>query len=484
MADAATLRRLHALEQQVAALQGRTGGGATGPGPGQSTLHGVLNSRPIQAGFPVETTHVWSTAAGVGYRWKRLLVEPAESPMAVAVPDNPLTGQGAVTPDEDTSLPVGTRGWLRPTPEGTAWVLTTAGGAGSTTAGSCGCGWFAGASDRHCFRLTVVEALGAFDDLDTDQTLDFEWDAVNDYWESTTDFTVCGYTGRVRLSRASTGDPLLYLVNPGYYLTIGCCDKAAQTVTFTGGNSGGLELCPWVTIPSADCPDEDAEDTSGPADNTFTVQVAYLRCPNEDWSEAGWYCIATTDCDGERHCCYLAEDPGPLVVICSGPHADEATCAAACTDPPTVPVDVCELASVDIPETLFVTITGATGTVAGLAGTVIQVDYVGTNGLGQDYWFGSTEVPALSDLCVFAIVVITCFSEPPFELNLGVKVGCRGDGCPAPTNIVTNIAGTGNSVLATFSPVSASFSGTLFDTGGFGGCSGYAGDTVDWLVTE
>jgi hypothetical protein len=86
-------------------------------GPQVSVFAGAEEVRPFQVGFPAELTGTWN--ASTGYPWKQLLL----SGVAVAAESIPLTGDLAVTPDNDATLASGTVGWLEPDPQAGGWLF-------------------------------------------------------------------------------------------------------------------------------------------------------------------------------------------------------------------------------------------------------------------------------------------------------------------------------------------------------------------------
>lgn len=323
------------------------------------------------------------------------------------------------------------------------------GSSGAAAASSCdGCDWFAGASRYDCWTLSVVSATGIFDGVDTGQSLSFEWDATNDYWETTDDFEVCGYTGRVRLSRASSGDPLLYFVSPGYYLTMGCCDRTNQTMDFGAGNSQETTICPLDVVGSWMCPDAGTAPGGGPVNNYLRLRVTWAACSNSAWAGTGWYCVAQTSCVGERFCCYLENDPGPLVTLCSGPHATQEDCALVCepgtgSDVSVLGCDGSASAVGDsVPAVLFITITGGTGGLSAAIGDVIEVIHQGDDGFGNPWWFGCTDSPGLG-YALWAVVKVYCINPPPSTENTAVVIGCYLAGPCPPSPIFPNVIGGG-----------------------------------------
>lgn len=337
-------QRLAAVESELATLKRQTTP-THGMGAGVSTANGAINVRTTQIGFPAELTGTYeSTGSRNGYPWKQLDLSTTAT-VGLVNPSIQLTGDKAFDVAGGTKLTAGTRVWMEPAPQSNGFIFHVASSGNPPLSPCGGCGFFAGATEYDCWTLTVVGASGNMDSLNLTQTLTLTWNAAG-YWESTTDFTICGYTGKVRVIRGDDGEPELFLVAANYFLTLSCCDAASQTMYFSGGNSGETVLC---------C---ERETNDGPAANLFTLAVKWVHCPitpNPSYSTPGWYCIAATDCTGTRRCCYLTTDPGATVVVCSGPHANESTCLASCTAPATITVACC---ANPIPATLFASING------------------------------------------------------------------------------------------------------------------------------
>jgi hypothetical protein len=82
--------------------------------------NGAVRIRPTQLGFPAELTGAWeASGTGTGYPWKRLYLLNT----SVVDPTLQAVGLYAVTPDNDESLAVGTRGWMEPDAGGAGWYF-------------------------------------------------------------------------------------------------------------------------------------------------------------------------------------------------------------------------------------------------------------------------------------------------------------------------------------------------------------------------
>ncbi len=314
------------LEGRLAALERKLNSSA-GLGQGVSTANGAINVRTTQLGFAAELTSDYD--ATTGYSWKLLTLQTTDPPGLVD-PTIQMTGDKAFEINNDEELESGTRVWMEPDQSSTGYVFQVSSSSDEPPppAPCGGCGWLAGATEYDCFTLSVVGAGGNMASLDLDQTLSFAWvefedDAYPDggYWQSSGDFTICEFTGGVRLWRNAEGEPQLELLDPAYIMSLSCCDAASQTLYFSGGNSGMTVLC---------C---ERETNEGPAYNLFTLAVTWSRCPNAGYTTPGWYCVAQTSCSGGRQCCYFEADPGAGILLCSGPHATQETCEALCTPP-------------------------------------------------------------------------------------------------------------------------------------------------------
>jgi hypothetical protein len=155
------------------------------------------------------------------------------------------------------------------------------------------------------------------------------------------------------------------------------------------------------------------------ADNSFIVELECITCPNPDYAGPGWYCRSTTGCGGGdvQTCVYYASDPGPGVTLCSGPHADEATCEGVCNESGTSHIDCGGGEVYDIKSTLIATFTGATGELAPLLGTAIPLTYSS----GPDKWEGTVTVPGMG--CDYTVQLTPCDGLSTMSLKWGPASG-------------------------------------------------------------
>jgi hypothetical protein len=93
-------------------------------GVGVSTAFGARESRPVQVGFPCELTSGWSESTG--YSWKQLVL----SGVTVGDPALQRSGDFAATPDNNTALTAGTRGWLELDAQAGGWIFIADGPSG------------------------------------------------------------------------------------------------------------------------------------------------------------------------------------------------------------------------------------------------------------------------------------------------------------------------------------------------------------------
>jgi hypothetical protein len=420
--------RIAALEQQVASLVRQTTP-TLGLGIGTSTANSALNIRATQLGFPAELTSTYD--ATDGYSWKQLILDTTGTP-GLENPDIQLTGDKAFEIGGNESLASGTRGWMEPDPNAIGYLFLVSDATPPPPAPCGGCGWFAGATEYDCWTMTVIGAGGNMASVDDSQTSAFAW--VEDvafydggYWESASNFTVCDYTGKIRLWRNSDGEPQLTLVAPEYAMSLSCCDASSQTLYFSGGNSGNRVLC---------C---ERETNEGPAENIFTLAITWTRCPNPDYTTAGWYCVAVSSCSGSRECCYLAEDPGIGVVLCSGPHASETACNDVCSTPSLVVTTCCPDG---IPGTLFYEITAgiATTDCSCSVGLIITLTYDAIDG----FWSGTNSCVNGGCTNEYAVELECTGGGGGWELRLsGTATGCGanctgGGSTPVSLNLSQN----------------------------------------------
>lgn len=86
-------------------------------GTGISTLHGTVSSRTMQPGLPAELTSSWN--ASTGYSAKQLTLEG----VGLVNPTVQPTFDYVVTPDGNTSLASGAKGWLEADPQTGGWLF-------------------------------------------------------------------------------------------------------------------------------------------------------------------------------------------------------------------------------------------------------------------------------------------------------------------------------------------------------------------------
>jgi hypothetical protein len=454
-------QRLADMERQLAAIRNQLTP-SLGMGLGVSTNQGGLNYRTTQLGFAAELTSTYDEGGSdTGYAWKLLALQTTAT-AGLVDPSIQLTGDKAFEINGDESLAPETRVWMEPDQNAGGYVFQVS--ASSPTppppAPCGGCGFFAGATEYDCWTVTVVGAGGNMASVSTGQELALTWDAAADYWESADDFVVCDFEGVIRLSRNADGDPELLLVAPNYVMTLSCCDPDTQTMYFSGGNSGETVLC---------CARETNE---GPKENLFTLAVTWNPCPNPDYTAPGWYCIAVTSCAGSRECCYLEEDPGLGVVICSGPHEAEEDCAALCTSEEPVPV-LCNDVPYEIPRTLFVTVVGVTGNCnVDLIGSTSTVAY--SPGFG---WLGSmtTACGGVMDVVFQPGAPV----DPDVACTAQITIGPGPDDLAWFLHFTTNTWPTSNSPYYLTGEVQAFFAFGLDNT-----CCPFGGGTIQIIVTE
>lgn len=105
------------IEQRLAALERNS----SPRGPLSTTAFGG-SAQPFQVGLVAETTAVFSSTRG--YAWKQALIDQTTTPVTVAVPTVYRTGDLAFTPGNDTTLAIGTRGWLELDPQAKGYIFT------------------------------------------------------------------------------------------------------------------------------------------------------------------------------------------------------------------------------------------------------------------------------------------------------------------------------------------------------------------------
>lgn len=122
--------RLMAVERELMNLRARP----AVSGAGVSQLSGVTHVRTMQLGFPAEITSTFDSATG--YDWEQVLLVVDATP-AVENETYPLTGNQAHTPDNDTTLAPGDRGWMEVDPQAGGYIFVKGGTGGGRY------GWFA-----------------------------------------------------------------------------------------------------------------------------------------------------------------------------------------------------------------------------------------------------------------------------------------------------------------------------------------------------
>lgn len=389
-------------------------------GPQVSTFLGATEVRPFQVGFPAELTSGWS--ASTGYSWKQLLL----SGVTVAAESIPLTGDTAVTPDNDTGLSPGTKGWLEPDPQAGGWYFFPV--SGGVSSGSGGCGWLSGLTTADCLRVTVAAVAGDCSDVPTDQDIHLVWDAGDSRWESTTDFVHdgAGSPGAVNFAWTNPNPPTLTIDGvSGFYLG---CSGGALLFSF-----GGATLCAGTPVECA---------------NYFVVRVECSCCPIDGYAGEGWYCFvaAGDDCEVDTTYCaeLLNEDKcNPEIEICDGPFDDQAECEAACVGSvPTVVVDCCET---PVAQTLYLHITG---------GVTADVELT---------WLGGSQWRALAvtiGSCEVAQIRLTCtgtdwvldVNDPLFYSQATTAAVCDPFELTFPDGDEFDPCGTGAAVTITVDP--------------------------------
>lgn len=280
------MQQLADLQQRLAALERLVTSGS-----GASSLFGVPSVRTMQGGFPVELTSAWGSTTG--YSWKRLDLDG----VALVDPAVQLTGDKAVTPDEDTSLASGMRGWLEPDRDATGWVFV-ASGAGSGSSSCTGDAFLSAFTEDDCFSVAVDGGA----------------------------------------AQPAT-DPLV--INEVEYTV--AFDPAVPSLTLTpevGSPIAGLKgcaACPCVTFVfnRADFYPEE-EPAASVCDRLLSIRVCQGCCSMDGWDGPGWYCIRAAGTDDDCEPLELLEEDRCRtdIEICSGPYVDEAAANAVCGTTP------------------------------------------------------------------------------------------------------------------------------------------------------
>ena len=199
--------------------------------------------------------------------------------------------------------------------------------------GPCGgqCGSLVGITTDACLRLELVCHTGEFTDMSESQfaavyafgsggTWTFKtWvDGSPGSWTNFS-FNWIGGTGTAAFTFDGDGNGVLTV---GGNVMKRRCDE--DDATFEGGRQNGF------TGDAADLPADKC------ASNTFVLRVSCSCCPIDGWEGPGWYCLVVSPqvCEtGTKYCVELLDEDkcDSSLVICSGPHATEAACLAACS---------------------------------------------------------------------------------------------------------------------------------------------------------
>jgi hypothetical protein len=282
--------------------------------------NGAGRIRPVQLGFPAELTSTWDEETG--YSWKRLYL----SGVTVTNPDLQATGNRAVTPDNNTDLESGARGWLEPDAGAAGYVFHAVYEPPDGSASASACSWLAGIETTDCLLLTVVSATGRCSGVDTTQEITLEWDGV-DSWDGTTTFTHTGAgSPGAAVFTFTAPDPPALTIDGVEGLYQGCSDGKLYFAF------GGTTLCGG---------------SAGDCNNSFVVAITCTCCDLEGYAGPGWYVVAgegESDCFGELTVVELTGCDGD-VIICDGPFETEEDAQNAIdgTPPPApFPFSSCE----------------------------------------------------------------------------------------------------------------------------------------------
>jgi hypothetical protein len=132
----ADMRRVAALEQQLAALARQMGNAR---GLGVNTAFGATHYRTTQLGFAAELTTDYDTATGYGWKRKRLVPGQSEP---FTNPGIQLVGDKAFSFVGDRNLVAGTDGWMEPSPDASGYIFVhrySQSGSGADDGGGGGC---------------------------------------------------------------------------------------------------------------------------------------------------------------------------------------------------------------------------------------------------------------------------------------------------------------------------------------------------------
>jgi hypothetical protein len=250
-------RRIDALEMQLAGLMRQVGNTR---GLGVNTTNGATHYRTTQLGFAAELTAAWDAADG--YAWKRLRLEALSLNNPTIQPE----GVGAVTPDGNEDLEVGTRGWMEPSPDAQGFVFV-AGGSGSSTASSCPP---PGLDESECVRFTVSAGLDRCADI---AAATIAAALSGGWWVAAETITTAAGAGTLKYRIGSTGYPEAKITVgiTDYYGTPAGCDADSRPVF----RFGGAVLC-------------DGTPSTETCDNGFSVAVGCVPCGYDECT--GWYC--------------------------------------------------------------------------------------------------------------------------------------------------------------------------------------------------
>lgn len=454
--------------------------------------------------FPAEITAGYEVTSG--YPWKRIQLQDGGT---FTDHDPVQTGEDAYTPDENTSLQAGTRGWLFFNPDallnagtgtGTAeqrdtWIFIpvyrtrttcedgelifqtstdggvtwtddevlgvdcgtgTGTGDGSEPITVGGCGWIAGLRPEDCLQLIVVETNGRCTPIDDLQELILCWNGAA--WES--GYCTPGTAG------TGTADDYFHYINDGFalvhfsidgfgvpHLQIGneyivwdkCGVSELDGKPVIDFSGGSIELCGTADVGTCTL-------------NYFTIRLKCIECPKH------WYCVLVSgECDGTgtgdviealELTVYEADELGEL--ICAGPFDNEGD-ALICGGIPSCT----DINPDNISTTLNYTITG-NGSASCIDGTgnLIKVGTI------PPQW--ETTVP-----------VEGCGESDNFVLECSsiwrLTVAGMHDGCPPGASVDEQ------PIAATASPVSFTFE---VPACWFMDATGFENETVTIVITE
>lgn len=370
--------RIRALERQVADLSRR----APTSGLGNVTTtqqYGLNVDRPYQVGFPAKLTSTFATTTG--YSWASRILKSSTTAPEITDPTIPLTGNNAHTPDNNTTLPVDTEGWMEPDPQGGGWLFIVSAWSDEPPPAGCtgaGPGWVAGLLETEALYMEVPYAAGLCSEISTSQTAYLRWDVgdskwVSQVWDCDTDawvdylFVHDGGSGQVKFwVDDTTGSPLLMVDGVARRLTLQCGGNGV--LVFAGGTDA---YCTEGLTP-IEC------------GNYFQVRLTCICDPIDGWQGEGWYCVTDSggDCETDDLEVVYLDDPCVTdILICSCKFDTELEALAACV-PPTP-----SCCSDAIPDDIYLHLS-ATGGCADLDGLTIH--------LQRDVMVSTTVWPFLS----------------------------------------------------------------------------------------